>query len=30
LAEPLTILVAARDEEQRIEATVAALRVAFP
>jgi glucosyl-3-phosphoglycerate synthase len=30
LAEPLTILVAARDEEQRIEATVAALRAAFP
>jgi len=30
VAEPLTILVAARDEEERIGATVAALRHAFP
>ena len=30
MAEPLTILVAARDEEERIGATVAALRHAFP
>jgi hypothetical protein len=30
VAEPLTILVAARDEEARIEQTVAALRGAFP
>ena len=29
-SEPLTILVAARDEEERIGATVAALRHAFP
>ena len=30
MAEPLTILVAARDEEARIEQTVEALRAAFP
>jgi Glycosyl transferase family 2 len=30
VAEPLTILVAARDEEARIEQTVGALRAAFP
>jgi hypothetical protein len=30
VAEPLTILVAARDEEDRIETTVGALRDAFP
>jgi glucosyl-3-phosphoglycerate synthase len=30
VAEPLTILVAARDEETRIEQTVEALRAAFP
>ena len=30
MAEPLTILVAARDEEDRIETTVRALREAFP
>jgi glucosyl-3-phosphoglycerate synthase len=30
VAEPLTILVAARDEEARIEQTVEALRAAFP
>jgi hypothetical protein len=30
VAEPLTILIAARDEEARIGDTVAALRVAFP
>ena len=30
MAEPLTILVAARDEETRIEQTVKALRAAFP
>jgi hypothetical protein len=30
VVEPLTILVAARDEERRIETTVAALRSAFP
>ncbi|MDQ2909447.1 MAG: glycosyltransferase, partial [Actinomycetota bacterium] len=30
MAEPLTILVAARDEEARIEQTVEALRRAFP
>jgi glycosyltransferase involved in cell wall biosynthesis len=30
LAEPLTILVAARDEEARIEQTVEGLRLAFP
>ena len=30
MAEPLTILVAARDEEARVGETVAALRRAFP
>ena len=30
MAEPVAILVAARDEEGRIGATVEALRVAFP
>ena len=30
MAEPLTILVAARDEEARIEQTVEALHAAFP
>jgi hypothetical protein len=30
VAEPLTVLIAARDEERRIGATVAALRVSFP